>query len=147
MFNKLYFNSSLRPYEFNMSDLRFPIPSLYGVIAATRYTVSKYLHEPTNTIMAVKFIPMLNGKNSKHDKKFEKLVREVKIHQKLINHPNIVGLYGFCQDKSHMLLCMEFMDMSLKDFYEDFYQSHKEMPEELVGYFICGRFSQKMSSF
>lgn len=132
--NKLQFPNDPTIYEFNLSDLDL---LNNGIIASDKCIVKKYLHRPSKQIMAVKFvhIPFCYNDPQK-EYELQKLIREIKLHQKLNYSKNIVNLYGFCINEGDALICMLLMDMSLKDFYLDVHKNYGYFPESLMGVIV-----------
>ena len=62
------------------------------------------------------------------------VVREIQNMRLLSESPNIVDFYGLCFLEGQALLCMELMNLSLKDLYEIVHKQKVEFPEKLVGY-------------
>lgn len=63
------------------------------------------------------------------------VVREIKNIQLLWESPNIVDFYGLCIKDGQALICMELMDMSLRDLYLILHNEKKDdLPEKLAGY-------------
>uniref|UniRef100_A0A914DK45 mitogen-activated protein kinase kinase n=1 Tax=Acrobeloides nanus TaxID=290746 RepID=A0A914DK45_9BILA len=93
-----------------------------------------------NFEFAVKYIPILQDRFGTNDevnkKKLDNLLKELKGFKNLINHESIVKFYGLCFDKEQVLVCMELMDFSLREFYTTFHQANKPFPEDLVGYIV-----------
>uniref|UniRef100_A0A914D6H5 mitogen-activated protein kinase kinase n=1 Tax=Acrobeloides nanus TaxID=290746 RepID=A0A914D6H5_9BILA len=48
--------------------------------------------------------------------------------------PNIVNLYGFCVHELQVLLCMEVMDLSLKELFMKVHQKGLTFSEDMIGY-------------
>lgn len=86
--------------------------------------------------MAVKYLPIppTKYKNPENDKALKSLVNELNNFEKLWECPEIIFGYGYCVYEGCVLVCMEFMDMNLKKFYDDVHESGETFPEVLVGY-------------
>lgn len=60
-------------------------------------------------------LPYNRNNPTENDKKLIEIVKEINIFRKLMNTPNIVNCFGICLCEGEVLICMEEMDMSLKD--------------------------------
>jgi serine/threonine protein kinase len=70
--------------------------------------------------MAVKFVHIQHNKFDTIDKIRRRLIelsREISNFRKMSKDPNILSCYGICLYDKQALICMELMDMSLKDVY------------------------------
>uniref|UniRef100_A0A914D723 mitogen-activated protein kinase kinase n=1 Tax=Acrobeloides nanus TaxID=290746 RepID=A0A914D723_9BILA len=54
--------------------------------------------------------------------------------QPMQNCPNIVNLYGFCVHELQVLLCMELMDLSLKELFLKVHEKGLTFSEDMIGY-------------
>jgi serine/threonine protein kinase len=82
--------------------------------------------------MAVKHLQIPQNRFSDANKqiRFRMLLREIENFQILWESPEIVDFYGFCLHNGQALICMELMDMSLKDFYSLVHTKYGEKFEE-----------------
>uniref|UniRef100_A0A914E650 mitogen-activated protein kinase kinase n=1 Tax=Acrobeloides nanus TaxID=290746 RepID=A0A914E650_9BILA len=133
--NKLRFTPDHKIYPFNIFDFDLQ-PD--GIISSEKCIVKKYLHKPSKQIIAVKYVhvPHCIYKDEKREKEMQKLIQEIKIHQQLSFSKHIIKLYGFCIYEGDALICMELMDMSLKEFYMNVHEKYNHFPEDLLGV-IC----------
>lgn len=95
--------------------------------------VEHYLHRPSNVEMAVKLI-----RTNLHDQKeFEKVLSKIKeeIHtcKRIPDSPYIVKLYGFCVYGDYFIICMEYMDLSVRELYKRYHRIEGYFPEFLLG--------------
>uniref|UniRef100_A0A914D028 mitogen-activated protein kinase kinase n=1 Tax=Acrobeloides nanus TaxID=290746 RepID=A0A914D028_9BILA len=110
--NKLIFSDDGPEYRFNINDF-----VEMETIATTRHVIKRMKHKPSKKEMAVKFVHIPHNRHSTDDENLRKLkflVREIQIFRELRNEPNIVKFYGFCLHEGQALICMELMDLSLK---------------------------------
>lgn len=87
--------------------------------------------------MAIQFIPIpLSRINDETTKiRYKKLLREIEIVNKLKSCPNTVDVYGFGIHELQIWLCMELMDMSLRDMYSMIQKvEQRSFPEEQIGF-------------
>ena len=132
----LYFPEKTNPIPFIIDDFRE-----IKTICSTRHIIKRFYHEPTRLIIAVKFIPLPLINNAEKEKKLRHLIREVNNFRDLGNVENIVTFYGLCVVKNDVWICMELMDISLADLYEEFHEARNpskplettKFPEEILG--------------
>jgi serine/threonine protein kinase len=68
-------------------------------------------------------------------KHFKVVLREIENFQNLRECPEIVDFYGLCIYEGQALLCMELMDLSLRDLYLQVHKNNPQtFPEEILGY-------------
>lgn len=60
------------------------------------------------------------------------MIREIEINRKLASCQNITKFYGFTLHERELLICMELMTMSLKQFYTYVHQDYNFFPENLL---------------
>lgn len=98
--------------EVNLADCEISQPLYYGSARA----VSKGIVKSTGKILALKHLSPRAGKSTEVRKKcFNSLKREEAFGQ-IIDHPNIVRIYGLSQHENESYLLMEFLgDGSLSD--------------------------------
>lgn len=109
---------------------------MLSVIGCSKYQVKHAVYKPKQENMAVKLLPLPQGKYPGQAvlEAKKKLLQEQEILKKLRFAPNIIHFYGFCLDDSHALLCMELMDCSLGELYRWYHENIGAIfPEELVG--------------
>ena len=109
----------------------------YSFIATARHQVKKYLHKPSKNKLAIKFlqIPQNRYGGTILYGRSQMVVREIQNMRLLSESPNIVDFYGLCFHEGQALLCMELMNLSLRDLYEIVHNKKKvEFPEKFVGY-------------
>jgi serine/threonine protein kinase len=131
--NKLSFPNDNHIHEFEWGDLEN-----LGLLAANaRHRIGKFRHIPSNTVFAAKFltIPYDRFDNEDIRKHYKKMLNEIENFRKLWECENIVSFYGLCIYEGHVLLCMELMDLSLKQLYTLVHSTRKEkFSEETIGY-------------
>uniref|UniRef100_A0A914C3J7 mitogen-activated protein kinase kinase n=1 Tax=Acrobeloides nanus TaxID=290746 RepID=A0A914C3J7_9BILA len=129
--NKLKFPRIEKKFEFKMDDLKAK-----GVIGTGQCTVRKYLHTPSQQILAIKFIhiPLSRFDDPASRQRFKRVKREIENSKMISKSPNIVDFYGFCVHDLQVLLCMEVMDRSLKDLFMRVHQLGLEFREDMIGY-------------
>lgn len=64
---------------------------------------------------------------------FKSLLREFETFRLLLGNPNIVEFYGLCIHEGIGLLCMELMDLSLRELYILIHKTGKKFPKKLLG--------------
>ncbi|KAI8494688.1 PREDICTED: dual specificity mitogen-activated protein kinase kinase 6-like isoform X1 [Branchiostoma belcheri] len=113
-----------KEFTCNADDLK-PICELgrgaYGI-------VEKMRHESSNTVMAVKRIPV--SVNSKEQKR---LLMDLDISMRSSDHPCTVEFYGALFREGDVWICMEVMDISLDKFYKKVSSLDKTIPEDVIG--------------
>lgn len=117
--------------KFNLKDFELGIN-----IGIGKNIVKKYIHSPTGSPVAIKFVNLPYSRGDSLRAKFNKIIQEIEIHVKLKKpHLNIVEYYGFCihPKEDQLLICLELMDISLKHLYYLFHKDKKYFPEELLG--------------
>uniref|UniRef100_A0A914DWP6 mitogen-activated protein kinase kinase n=1 Tax=Acrobeloides nanus TaxID=290746 RepID=A0A914DWP6_9BILA len=127
--NELIFADDAPKYRFNINDL-----VELETIAATRHIIKRMRHKLSNKELAVKSVHIPQNRHSTEDelKKLESLIREVQNFRELRNEPNIVRFYGFCIHEGQALICMELMDLSLKELSLKFIEKKQKFSEELL---------------
>lgn len=105
--NVLKFPNYNQEFSFDIGDFE-ELASLSSV----RHTVKKFLHKPSNCIVAVKYLPF-----SSNERIVERIKREINTHKFAANSSYVVDFYGLCFHEGHALLVMEYMDMSLHSLY------------------------------
>lgn len=98
--------------------------------------MKKYRHKPTKKVIAVKFL--LIPRNQIDDEltrtNFKAILREIENLRLLNDNPNIVDFFGLCIHEGVALICMEKMDLSLRELYIIVHkQGICDFPENLVG--------------
>lgn len=91
-----------------------------GTLGSGKFMVKSYLYKPANRKMAVKFIRIPHNRynaDENNGRRVVELTREVMTFRKLFKAPNVVNCYGICLYEGQALICMEQMDMSLKEVY------------------------------
>ena len=101
--------------------------------------VKKCIHKPTNTIMAIKYLNIPQSRVQDNDFliRLKAIRREIDNLYMLRSCPTIVDFYGLCMYEGQALLCMQLMDLSLKELYILIHSGKgkdENFPEELV---IC----------
>ena len=134
--NKLYFPEKTGPITFEIDDFQE-----INIICSSRHIVKSFYHEPTRLIIAVKIIhlPLIN--DAEKEEKLRHLMLEVDHFRHLGNVENIVTFYGLGVVKNDVWVCMELMDISLADLYEEFHEARDpskplettKFPEEILG--------------
>lgn len=93
--------------------------------------VEEMLHQPTNTIMAVKRIPQtVNNIEQK------RLLMDVDVNMRTGTCPYTVKFYGALFREGDVWICMEVMDTSLDKFYKLVYHNStnpEKIPEDILG--------------
>lgn len=124
-------------YEFDSKNFEkdFTNKSFLGT---GKFTVESYLFEPLNIRIAIKLIRIPHSKvdNPDEQQKILGLVREVTNLRSLSTNPNIITCFGVCLHDGQALICMEQMDMSLKDVYKKIHaksEDNQVFPEKLLG--------------
>jgi mitogen-activated protein kinase kinase 3 len=86
-------------------------------------------------MMAVKFliIPQSRFEEDEIHLRCKLILREIENSRALATCSNIVDLYGLCFHGGYALLCMELMNLSLKDLYVIVHKKGEKFPEQLVG--------------
>lgn len=86
--------------------------------------------------MATKFliIPQTKYKDKENEKRLKALMNELENFRRLWECSEIVDCYGYAIHEGYVLLFMELMDMSLKQFYLGVYNKNAIVPEKIVGY-------------
>uniref|UniRef100_A0A914D0G2 mitogen-activated protein kinase kinase n=1 Tax=Acrobeloides nanus TaxID=290746 RepID=A0A914D0G2_9BILA len=109
------------------------------IIASSRHLVKRMIHEPSNTKLAVKFVHIPHNRhksNEENSKKLESFIRVVVDFRELRNVSNIVKLYGLGYYDGQALICMELMDLSLKEISLKFIENKEKLNEAFLGYII-----------
>uniref|UniRef100_A0A914ESH1 mitogen-activated protein kinase kinase n=1 Tax=Acrobeloides nanus TaxID=290746 RepID=A0A914ESH1_9BILA len=107
------FNSDLFENEFKEVE----------TLGSGKFVVKSYIYK--NQKMAIKFTHIPHSRHTTNDdnmRKLIELVREIIKIQKLSRCPNIVICYGVCLYDGQALICMEQMDMSLRNVFEKVHQ-------------------------
>lgn len=87
--------------------------------------------------MAVKYIriPQTRFNEAQYENKIHRLIAEIKNFRIISDFPNVVDFYGVGFFEGELLICMELMDLSLKDLYLLVHRKMKiRFSEDLVGY-------------
>jgi serine/threonine protein kinase len=129
--NILIFPNDPIVHIFDLDDFKFQA-RLY----AASNVIENYIYIPTRRLITIKFtpIPTPRAATQLHDRyDIIRLTREIETHRELIHSPNIVAFYGFCVCAHYALICMEPMDISLKDLYIRAHEIFGYFPETLLG--------------
>lgn len=95
-----------------------------------KFIVKSFIHKASKRKLAIKFIHVPHGRyNPNDDRKLIELVREIDNFRKLCRNPNVVNCFGVCLYEGQALICMEQMDMSLKEVYLNIHTLNKPLPE------------------
>uniref|UniRef100_A0A914ENW8 Serine-threonine/tyrosine-protein kinase catalytic domain-containing protein n=1 Tax=Acrobeloides nanus TaxID=290746 RepID=A0A914ENW8_9BILA len=89
-------------------------------LGSGKFTVKSFLFKPFMRQMAIKFIHIPHNRyntNDENSRRVVELIREISNFRKLSQAPNIVNCFGVCIYEGQALICMEQMDMSLKEVY------------------------------
>jgi hypothetical protein len=106
--------------------MRRPNILFFFRLANSKHVVKKFEHIPTHLLMATKYliIPQTKYKDKENEKRLKALVNELENFQRLWECPEIVDCYGYAIHEGYVLLFMELMDMSLKQFYLGVYNKN-----------------------
>lgn len=117
-------------YYFNLEDLE---PR--EILSANNHVVKKYYDKQAKRFLAAKHFIIPKGRHHDSNTKMrtEKITNEIKVWQKLRFSKNIVNFYGLGFYNGDLLLCMELMDISLKDFYLHIHKKYSHFPLNLLG--------------
>uniref|UniRef100_A0A914EIU8 mitogen-activated protein kinase kinase n=1 Tax=Acrobeloides nanus TaxID=290746 RepID=A0A914EIU8_9BILA len=131
--NKICFSPDEPTYDFNKSYLEE-----IEIINSSNNVVKRFVHILSGNQLAIKQINIPHNRNNEkdYDKKLRQLIREIQSLNLLRDAPKVVQFYGACISEKQVWICMELMDMSLKDFYIKIHQGSKHFPEELIGYIV-----------
>uniref|UniRef100_A0A914CHY8 mitogen-activated protein kinase kinase n=1 Tax=Acrobeloides nanus TaxID=290746 RepID=A0A914CHY8_9BILA len=130
--NNIHIPGYEKSFLFDKMDFESKTKIFYG----TRVIVEHYRYKPTNTEMAVKFLRIpfsFSNDKSEFELFLNSIRREMNTCKELPSSPNLVELYGFCIYGGYILICMEYMDMSLYDLYKQFHQQHGCFHPRLLG--------------
>uniref|UniRef100_A0A914DJA1 mitogen-activated protein kinase kinase n=2 Tax=Acrobeloides nanus TaxID=290746 RepID=A0A914DJA1_9BILA len=94
-------------------------------------TVTIVKHTPTNRVAVIKKIQIQKTEHSLMQHKSPK--NEIEMLKKVTRHENIVDLYGVHESSTHIMLCMEYMNASLRRVFMKIHESQKIFPELLLG--------------
>lgn len=90
--------------------------------------VFEMIHEPTQTIFAVKKISEQN-QNRNVDSDIETEISDITAHKELGNHPYLIDYFGALHADAYYWVLSELMDCSLDDFIRRIHQKNVVMPE------------------
>lgn len=130
--NTLVFPGNPTVYKFISEELYFR----ERIYAARGNVVEHYVHLPSYKDIAIKFLRIPQETNYKEDNKEQQylwLTREIESHRSFVDIPHIVQFYGFCILGDQLLICMELMDISLRDLYASVENLPIELSEEVIG--------------
>uniref|UniRef100_A0A914CKK0 mitogen-activated protein kinase kinase n=1 Tax=Acrobeloides nanus TaxID=290746 RepID=A0A914CKK0_9BILA len=134
-FNKLIFpNNPNQVYKFDSKLFKTDFTELC-ILGASKYAVKSFKHSPSSNILAIKFLPIphnRHGTDEDQSRRLLELVREIKNIRSLSHVPNVVNCYGVCLYENQALICMEQMDLSLKEVYVKVHEQNGTFPEEFL---------------
>lgn len=117
-------------YSFNMEDF---IDETLIYSGSNGRVVNKHTHEPTNKQVIIKTIPITQARGSNITENID--MKEVEMLKKVTIHENIVDFYGMTIGVNGLLICMEYMEMSLLELCKNIHTFDKEIefPEIILG--------------
>ena len=99
--------------------------------------VKRSRHHSIEKAVVIKQIVIPHGRlNENQDKKIDDLKKEIEFLQLLSGSKNVVDLYGFCIKPKYLYICLESMDISLKELYLLVHKLYGNFPEELINKII-----------
>jgi serine/threonine protein kinase len=128
--NIVFSDDATKSYKFNTKDFvekRF--------IDSSKNIVKQYFHRETSNMLAVKFITIPQGTqmDPRKEKIIKEIIHEINMLRRLQESPYIVDFYGFSLIEGNVLIFMELMRMSLKEFYLKMHKDVSFFPEGLIG--------------
>lgn len=128
--NKISFPGCSKIFPFEPENFEFS-----QMISANHHIVKYALFKPLRHFMAVKIINLHRSYQHDPDSKqrYTNLKREIENLSNLKCSPNIVDFYGICLHDSEAWLCMEFMNISLKELYLRIHEEESIFAEHLLG--------------
>jgi hypothetical protein len=128
---RLVFPGHTSEYRLNILDFDDK-----GEIDRTTFSVvRKCKHKPSGFDVAIKSISLPAAASSGNitEDQIKRLKSEVQLLKALTNSPNITTFYGSFINGNKLYICMEFMDMSLTDYYKQVHKMKSSFPEEMLG--------------
>lgn len=134
--NKLIFNNGSDFYEFNKDDFTYR-----DMLGTGNNMVKEFRYKPLKLRVAVKIIKIPERRQTRLDNEAlnrrRKFISEIKNFRILANSPRIVDFYGLCFYEGETWLVMELMDLTLRELFRAFHQTHKDegkgFPEKYMG--------------
>lgn len=119
-------------YPFNIKDFEF----VENIGVGTFGSIKKYRYKPTGVNVVLKYIRVPQNHNYKQlqNSLNSNLISEITNLRLLSTFPNLVKFYGLCIHENEAIICMEYMDLSLDEFYPLVHQNLFKFPEEFMGY-------------
>lgn len=111
--NVIKFPNDTKEYEFDINDLQ----KLATLGHSTRHIVKKFLHKPSNNVVAVKYLPF-----SSNERILKQRKREINTLKFASSSSYVVDFYGLCLHEGQALIVMEYMEMSLKTLYTELHK-------------------------
>lgn len=111
-----------------------------GVIQNTAQHVIKCFKHQSNGIKFVAksmTIPSRWFRNNsvRNKREIHRLIDEIKIFQRMkSNCEHIVSFYGIGIYESEIFICMEYMDLNLRNLYEWYYSKYDLFPEDIISF-------------
>lgn len=120
-------------YEFNMNDFEF----IEDIDVTCFSAVKKYLHKPSGQYIAIKYVNIpQQGDSYIINSNIGDIKKEVEFLKLVRGYPFITTLYGSFILDGRLLICMEYMDCSLEDFYLNEHRETGWFPEGFQGFII-----------
>lgn len=131
--NLLKFPDQNRHFNFNSSDFKF----LDLIFSGSGTLIEHHLHKPTKKEIVLKFL-CLSNKNEGKDKEadrttLENIKHELEIIKEWQYFPNLVNIYGFSIHAEYLIICTDFMNMSVSELAQRYHRYKGYFPEIFVG--------------
>lgn len=136
--NKLQFPGDKEPAPFLMENFE---EIKTNPVCSGRNEVKVYRYLPNGRRVAVKRI-IVQSKQTSDDEsaaKVKSLLREIEIGKKMSEGPNIINTYGMGLYEGSVWICMELMDMSLREFcriHHEKMEPGERLNENILGYIL-----------